>query len=258
MIATLIGGHPPQAAGADVSAAVATQERAGLDLLAVAVGDPARPPDPDAAVAVWRAASAHTARPVKAALPGPLSGAVAAGATGEALGREIAAWARALNAAARALAAAGAPWVEIDEPVLVARPADWPLAREALAAVAAEVPAPLALATWGGDVVGLEGLLGLPFHVFHLDFVAGPRNWTLVDTFPRGPSLGLGIVDARNPALEYAASLGNVLWRATQVIAPQRLHVHPSAPLDQLAPAQAEAKLALVAQVVREARPRVG
>jgi 5-methyltetrahydropteroyltriglutamate--homocysteine methyltransferase len=267
MIATLVGGQlsePPEASSgaaaptARVAATLAVQERAGLDLLAIAVGDTARPPDPDTAVGIWRAASACTARPVKAVLPGPLSGAVAAGAAGAPLAGAVAAWARAVNAAARALAAAGAPWVEIDEPALVTRPADWPLAREALAAVAAEVAAPFALVTWGGDVVGRDGLFQLPFHLFGLDLVAGPRNWTLVDTFPRGPSLGLGIVDARTPALEYAASLGNVLWRAMQVIAPRRLHVHPSAPLDRLAPAEAEAKLALVAQIVREARPRAG
>lgn len=260
MIATTVGGRLPpsqQSASAEsptwavrARAAVAAQERAGLDLLAVAVADLTAPPDAAATVAVWQAASAGTQRPVKAVLPGPFSGALTAGS---AVPAHLSEWTRAVNAAARALAAAGAPWIEIDEPALVERKGDWPLAREALVTVAADVTAPLALATWGGDVLGLDGLLGLPFQLFHLDFVAGPRNWTLVDTFPRGPSLGLGIVDARSTTLEYAASLGNVLWRATQTISPARLHVHPNMPLDALPAPVAEAKLALVAQVVRAA-----
>lgn len=208
-------------------------------------------------VAAWQHAAATSAVAPKAVVPGPWSLATAIEGDGQPVSdAALVALAEAVGAEARALAAAGAPLIELDEPAL-ARAPDWPHARAALERTARVAEASLALAVWGGDVAELDGLFALPFAAFNLDFVAGPRNWPLLDRFPASATLGLGLLDARSAALEHPPSIGNAVWGATLRHSPRRLQVHPSAPLDALTAEQAAAKLALLVQVVREARASV-
>jgi len=200
----------------------------------------------------WRFAAAYSPRPVKAILPGPYTLARLSRSEYYTDRRRLTlALAEAVNHEARALAAAGAPLIQIDEPAITWYKQDWPLCREALLRVAEGVGAPLALATWFGDVVGLEGFFALPFQVFSLDFVMGPRNWELVERFPADRTLGFGLLDARNIKLESVDYLIASLRRVARHVPLERLHVHPSCGLEYLPREYAYAKLERMVAALR-------
>jgi 5-methyltetrahydropteroyltriglutamate--homocysteine methyltransferase len=105
------------------------------------------------------------------------------------------------RAVLEALAAAGAEWVQIDEPVLVSDLDH--AARAALKAAyagLADVPVKIMLATYFGAVDdNLGELAGLPVQGVHVDLVRAPGQLDAVcKTVPRDTLLSLGVVDGRN------------------------------------------------------------
>ena len=100
-----------------------------------------------------------------------------------------------------ALAEAGATWIQIDEPILVADLDD--AARMAFAdayAVLGKLPVKLMLATYFGAVGdNLECLAALPVSGVHVDLVRAPGQLgEICRTFPNDRILSLGLVDGRN------------------------------------------------------------
>ena len=203
-------------------------------------------------VSDWQFAASYSPQPIKAILPGPFTLAKLSRSECHADLRSLALEvAEAVNQEARALANAGAPLIQLDEPAITRNKDDWHICRVALAIATEGVRAPLALATWFGDVLGLDGYFALPFQVFSLDFAQGPRNWDLLDGFPADRSLGLGILDARNVKMESVDHLAATLRRVAARVAPERLHVHPSCGLEYLPREQAYAKLELLVRAIR-------
>ena len=127
----------------------------------------------------------------------------------------------------RDLTAAGADWIQLDEPALVT---DLPAAaRDAYAqayeVLAAASPARLLVATYfGGLRDNLETAAALPVDGLHVDIVRAPEQLTpLVGTLPPNRVLSVGAIDGRNvwrtdlrravDALgEVHAQLGDRLW----------------------------------------------
>ncbi len=99
------------------------------------------------------------------------------------------------------LVQAGASWVQIDEPVLVADldAADKAAFRAAYAELS-KVPARILLATYFGAVGdNLETLAALPVAGVHVDLVRAPGQLEDVcKALPGGRTLSLGLVDGRN------------------------------------------------------------
>jgi 5-methyltetrahydropteroyltriglutamate--homocysteine methyltransferase len=100
-----------------------------------------------------------------------------------------------------ALAQAGAEWIQIDEPVLVADLDD--AARAAFAdayAVLGKLPVKLMLATYFGAVGdNLPYLAGLPVAGVHVDLVRAPNQLDeICRALPADRILSLGLVDGRN------------------------------------------------------------
>jgi 5-methyltetrahydropteroyltriglutamate--homocysteine methyltransferase len=100
------------------------------------------------------------------------------------------------------LAAAGADWVQLDEPCLVTD-LDAPARdayRRAYAALAAASDARLLVATYFGGLGDNERLAAeLPVDALHVDLVRAPEQLTsLVDRFAGGRVLSVGVVDGRN------------------------------------------------------------
>jgi 5-methyltetrahydropteroyltriglutamate--homocysteine methyltransferase len=99
------------------------------------------------------------------------------------------------------LVRAGASWVQIDEPVLVADldDADRAALRTAYAELS-KVPARILLATYFGAVGdNLATLASLPVAGVHIDLVRAPQQLEQVcRTIPGGRFLSLGLVDGRN------------------------------------------------------------
>lgn len=200
MFATLIGGLPAppvsstagdEGARDAIAAVIGAQERAGLDLLSDGVeglgaGD---------AVARWQAAAALTDRPVKARLLGPFT----ASRAGAGRAPELVAG---LRAAIDALAAAGCPLVEIEEPNAIVTPADAGAARDFRAMhveLAAHAPVHLSLVLRGGNVdgAGSSTFVDPAYASYAVDLIAGPDNWRLVADIPGDRGVVCGALSAR-------------------------------------------------------------
>ena len=213
---------------------IAVQVDAGLDLVTdghVRWADPERhaleaivaiangEAEPGFLVAAWRAAMAHTDRPVAQSVPGPytLGHRVVEGPVigrydvtvgiADTLGREL-----------RALADAGCPVVVIEEPAAVLIGGDKgerALFAEAQRRLLESVPQLHAmLATTGGSVLeaGAETIFAAPYASHLVDLIAGPDNWTLVRAAPGDRGIvcaalqaGPGLRPDQSPELVWAA-----------------------------------------------------
>jgi 5-methyltetrahydropteroyltriglutamate--homocysteine methyltransferase len=135
------------------------------------------------------------------------------------------------------LAAAGAPWIQLDEPCLVQdrTPDELAALRAAYAALARRKEgAKLVVQTYFGHVgESYETLAALPVDGIGLDFVRGRHNLTLLrrHAFPADRSLVAGIVDGRNVWRTDLEATLRVLEEVTAFVPPERLLVGPSCSL---------------------------
>src|SRR5689334_9879383 len=190
------GGEPSNVEGR-VDVVLGELAGAGLELLATGGPRPVADAAPDAVVDLWRVAAGATNRPVKQVLAGPYS----AGRDG---GRNRPAeLAERLRATVDALAAAGCPFVEIEEPDALAigvvdgernRFTD---AHRVLADGATGTH--LSLAVTGGnlDAAGPATFFDRGYASFAFDLIAGPDNWRLIAAAPQDRGIVCGALDPR-------------------------------------------------------------
>lgn len=257
MFATIVGPYPRPDGLDDLAAlrlALSDQLEAELGILA----DGAPTPDPDAEPA-WRRADATARalateldlepRPVKARLLGPWT-VGSRSPDRRRRRRETMAAAEAGNEQLRALFAAGAPLVQVEEDSLVAIDADdesHALASEALLTLMDGVDGHVSLSINGGDAsaAGLEVLYAAPFSSHLFDLVLGPDGWRVARVAPRERGLILGVADCRTTipddvpvsvwAARYGASMG--------ARGLDRVGLAPSAGLERLSLEAARSKL---------------
>lgn len=203
-------------------------------------------------------ATRHASRPVKAVVTGPYTLGALSDPGDRGVERLTLELADALNRELRSLAALSPAWIQVDEPAVARSPGvrygrRFDLFREAAHRLVDGVPGRLSLAVYHGSAVDVPDLLGLPFSLISLDFVQGPDNWALLDGWPAGVGLGLGIVDARNVRMEEAEELAATVRRAVAATGVSELHVHPSCGLEFLPREVARRKLSVVARAVRGA-----
>jgi 5-methyltetrahydropteroyltriglutamate--homocysteine methyltransferase len=206
-------------------------------------------------VAEFEFARQHSPRPVKAVVTGPFTLARLSRTTHYKSPREFTlAVARALNAELRALQAAGAETIQVDEPALCQHKADFPLFADAMRVLTEGITAKKILATYFGDVGGVyPQILELLFDAIGLDFVAGYRNWEILKRAPFTKGLMFGILDARNTRLETVDELQTAIRRISAVVPPDRLMVAPSAGLEFLPHGVARRKLQRLVEGTRAA-----
>lgn len=205
-----------------------------------------------------RFAQRHARRPVKAVVTGPYTLATLSdpGPRGHRhLTLEVAG---ALNQELRALAAAepACSWIQVDEPAISRNPSvryrrDFDLFQEAMRVLTAGVSAALSLYIYHGDAADVPGLFDLPFTLFGFDFVQGDANWRLLESWPDGKGLGLGIVDARNVRMEDEHELAATIARVRDAVGDGELHVSPSCGLEFLPRDTARRKLEVLARAAR-------
>lgn len=207
------------------------------------------------AVESFRFASSVATVDVKQVIPGPIT---FAGLSVDEHYRDheafVLAIARVLAQEAFELEAAGARFIQIDEPALLGAPEDLSLARKALELVTAELgQAELTLGTYFGDAkrLGAE-LFDLPVHRFAFDLVSGPENRELLKSLPAGKAIQLGIVDARNTMLEDADRLQHLIEEVAGELGTERVAVAPSAGLEFLPREKARAKLERLAEAAKK------
>lgn len=168
------------------------------------------------------------------------------------------AFAEALAEEIKALAQAGATWIQIDEPAVIKYPSDFPIFRSAFErlTVGRDKPAlvgrkiHVALCVYFHDCVPLyEKLADLPVDLLGMDFT---YNFKLVDVVASAGSrvaLGLGLVDARNTKLEDPETVARQIERMLPKIAGERACLGPSAGLEFLPRDRAFAKLELMTRI---------
>jgi 5-methyltetrahydropteroyltriglutamate--homocysteine methyltransferase len=136
----------------------------------------------------------------------------------------------------RALVAAGAREVQIDEPCLALdrTPAELGAITGALERLAGAADAELCLATYfAGLGPGLADVLALPLSEFHLDLVRAPEQLepALAALAEGSARLSLGIVDGRNVWVTDPDAALAVIDRASEVLGSARVTIAPSCSL---------------------------
>jgi 5-methyltetrahydropteroyltriglutamate--homocysteine methyltransferase len=206
-------------------------------------------------VEAFNYASSVATRPVKAVIPGPITFArLSLDEHYYDHGRFVYAIAEVLAQEAAELEAAGARYIQIDEPALLGAPEDLALATNAVEAIASGLAeAHVLVATYFGDAkrLGTE-LFRLPAQGFGLDFAAGPENVELLPDVPQGTTIQAGVLDARNTRLEDPAEVASLVERLLEHVAPENLWLSPSAGLEFLPREKARAKLQRLADIAKE------
>jgi 5-methyltetrahydropteroyltriglutamate--homocysteine methyltransferase len=207
-------------------------------------------------VSDYRFAAENSAKPVKAVVVGPYTLARQSSRPHyNRLQEVVMDLASILNREARALADAGAPLVQFDEPAILRHKDDFPMFKEAMSRLVDGVSSKTALYAYCGDISGLaKEFLSLPFDVIGLDFVTGPTNFDLLSEFPSDKELGLGIVDARNTKLETVDEIVDQIRRASNSVGLDRIDVSPSCGLEFLPRANAYGKLVRMVEGVARAQ----
>ena len=209
-------------------------------------------------VDAWRFAHSVASKPVKAVIPGPIT--FARLSVDEHYGTHeefVLAIARVLAQEAFELEAAGARYLQIDEPALLDAPEDLALAKKALGIITGELKpnaTEVTLVTYFGDAKRLgEEIYDLPADVFGFDLVAGPENRAIVDSLPDGKKVQAGLIDARNTKLEDKDDLARDIRTLADRFGADRVRVAPSSGLEFLPREKARAKLAHIAQAAQRA-----
>jgi 5-methyltetrahydropteroyltriglutamate--homocysteine methyltransferase len=214
----------------------------------------------------------YTNRPVKFSFTGPFS--LARRVHNEAYSSFddlVMAFARILNREAGALARAGAAVLQIDEPFLAGYPEEVGLAVRAINQVYAGIEGPTravhvcygnryARPVWEGHYEFLfPTILDAQVDQLVLEFARkGYDDLELFRKYSTGSlSLGLGVIDVKNPHLEPTELIVARLHRALQVLPADRLMINPDCGLRHLPADMARAKLHAMSVGAAEVRAEV-
>ena len=190
----------------------------------------------------WQFADRETDLFVKQMLLGPYTlAALAEPAPGRRRERLAIELGEALNAELHALAAAGCPMVEIDEPLAMTIAddgAEWLTFRAAgerlIAGLDAEGSPHLSLGLWGGQVhpAGYSSLLGLAYKSYLVDVLAGPSAWRFIAAVPPERGVIAGVADVQTITLdEHEVIVWAMAWAAQGERGANRVGVAPNGSL---------------------------
>jgi 5-methyltetrahydropteroyltriglutamate--homocysteine methyltransferase len=209
----------------------------------------------------YRFAAGCTRKPVKMILPGPYSFVKLAEDRHYKSERPFALkMAEILNEEARALADAGCPFIQFDEPALGFGESDVKLAIDAIGIASRGVQAKTALYTYFGSLNGALGqLMRAKVDVIGVDVVSDPRTMAAIKRTKITKELALGCLDGRNTKLESVTELHALIDLVGKQVPLDRLYVNPNCGLEFLPHTQALAKLKRLSQAVRSYQaPRRG
>ena len=202
----------------------------------------------------FQQAKGMATKPLKVALPGPLTFAVMAedqrngGAKPEHLVRELAV---ALRKEVEALVAAGATHIQLDEPALEPNSPLLDAGLKAINEIFSGIKATRWVACYFHDVTPIVSkLAALQADVLSLDLVTGPSLADRLSALPQ--AVALGVLDARSTKLESPDAVVSLVERAAKGRA-DRTWLTPTCGLEFLPHRQALKKLDLLVSVARRA-----
>lgn len=179
----------------------------------------------------------------------------------------VMAFARVLNREARALAQAGVAVLQVDEPFLAGYPDQVSLAVRAINAVYEGVEGPIralhvcygnryARPVWEGHYEFLFPAV-LEARVDQLVLEFARKGYDDLELFKRYPSqltLGLGVIDVKDPTPEPTDVVAGRVKRALQVLPPDRLVINPDCGLRHLPTEMARLKLRAMSEAAAAIR----
>jgi 5-methyltetrahydropteroyltriglutamate--homocysteine methyltransferase len=245
-----------------------------LDYLDAVLTAPLPEPEPGGGLGLaedFRFASQLTSLPLKVSMTGAFS--LSRRIRGDAYADPadlVRALARHLHAEARALAAAGARVLQIDEPFLAGYPDQAALAVEAVNIVT-DVPG----ITWVLHVC-YGNRYARPLWEGHYDFLfpavrearidqlalefarRGDDELVLLERYGWDRGLGLGVIDVRSEQVETAEVVAARIRRGLRYVPAERLSVNPDCGLRQLSGDAARAKLAALVAGAARVRAELG
>ena len=161
-----------------------------------------------------------------------------------------------VNEEIQALVAAGARYIQIDEPALATTPDDHAIVGEALARITADVPddVRLGLHVCYGDYSRIYPEL-LEFPVEEIDVELCNGGYEQLDVFKQPPftkDLALGVVDVHDADVESVEEIKENIKRGLAVVGPDQLTVSPDCGLKLLPREVAYEKMGNLVTAARE------
>jgi 5-methyltetrahydropteroyltriglutamate--homocysteine methyltransferase len=154
------------------------------------------------------------------------------------------------------LQAAGARYIQIDEPAIHARPEELDIAIEAMGIVTANLTAKTISHICYGDFAAIyPGILDLP--VDQLDLAMANYEYKYLDLFAKDPftkELAIGIVDVHRHELESVDEAAEGIRKGLRHISPERLLPHPDCGLKTRTVEESIAKCRVVVEAARAVR----
>jgi 5-methyltetrahydropteroyltriglutamate--homocysteine methyltransferase len=197
-------------------------------------------------------------KPVRSILTGPVTLALCTGSTAKAFDKLAARadlFTEILIEEVKALEAAGATHIQLDEPGLAAHPEHFALVKKSVSAVAKSLKsARLSLAVYFGSCLPVfEGLVQLPIYSLNVDTTCDSKNLlTRITKTKPGVVIGLGVIDGRNTRLEPIDPLLNWIRAWLPTSGQDVTYLTPSCGLEFLPRDHAAAKLKLLNRLKQE------
>jgi 5-methyltetrahydropteroyltriglutamate--homocysteine methyltransferase len=213
-------------------------------------------------VDMWTYAQSLTDRPVKGMLTGPYT--MVDWSFDEYYDdrrQAVLDMARVVNQEARALEAAGARYIQIDEPAVSTRPQELPLAIEGLAIASEGLTAHTFTHICYGDFISVfDDLVRLP--VDQIDLETANSGFDILDLVKQkgfnNKEVGFGVVDIHSHLIESVDEVKDAIRQALEVFPPERLYIDPDCGLKTRTVEEAQAKLRVMMDAVHQVRKEIG
>ena len=214
-------------------------------------------------VETWRFARGLTKKPVKGMLTGPYT--MVDWSFDEhydSRRKAVLDMARVVRQEAEELVKAGAGIVQVDEPAASARPDEMALVSEALGIVTQGLGVKTITHICYGDFAGVfDQLVNLP--VDQLDLETANSDYDLLDVIRQHRNgfhkeLAMGVLDVHTHEVETVEEVKAGIKKALELLPPERLYVDPDCGLKTRTWPEAEAKLRVMMQAVREVKQELG
>jgi 5-methyltetrahydropteroyltriglutamate--homocysteine methyltransferase len=155
---------------------------------------------------------------------------------------------------------AGAKYIQIDEPALFTRPEEVKLAIEAMKIVTEGVKAKTISHICYGDFKSFY-LRILDLAVDQLDLEFANSDFAHLDLFKDSPftkEIAVGVVDAHSYVIEKKETVKKNIKRSLETFPIEKVYIDPDCGLKTRTPAEAEAKLKVMVEAVKEVKEELG